>query len=75
MGAKRLYGMKITQQQENLILLARAGNSTLYAAVASIKQHIRDIREWMYQEKLLINDAKTELLLTTRLNVSFSSMS
>ena len=38
-------------------------HSAQAAAVASIKQHIRDIREWMYQEKLLMNDAKTELLL------------
>ena len=50
-------------------------HSAQAAAVASIKRHIRDIREWMHQEKLLMNDAKTELLLTKRLNVSFSSMS
>lgn len=38
-------------------------HSAQAAAVPSIKQHIRDIREWMYREKLLMNDAKTELLL------------
>lgn len=38
-------------------------HSAQAAAVPSIKQHIRDIREWMYQEKLLMNNAKTELLL------------
>ena len=32
-------------------------------AVASIEHCIQDIRQWMSQDKLLINDAKTELLL------------
>ena len=32
-------------------------------AVASIKHCIQDIRQWMSQDKLLMNDAKTELLL------------
>lgn len=42
-------------------------HSAQAAAVPSIKDpillSIRDIREWMYQEKLLMNDAKTELRL------------
>ena len=32
-------------------------------AVASIEHCIQDIRQWMSQDKLLMNDAKTELLL------------
>ena len=32
-------------------------------AVASIEHCIRDIRQWMSQDKLLMNDAKTEVLL------------
>ena len=32
-------------------------------ADASIEHYIQDIRQWMYQDKLLMNDAKTELLL------------
>ena len=32
-------------------------------AVASIEHSIQDIRQWMSQDKLLMNDAKTELLL------------
>ena len=31
--------------------------------VASIKHCIQDIRQWMSQDRLLMNDAKTELLL------------
>ena len=32
-------------------------------AVASIEHSIQDIRQWMSQDKLLMNDAKTEQLL------------
>ena len=32
-------------------------------AVASIEHCIQDIRQWMSQDKLLMNDAKTDLLL------------
>ena len=32
-------------------------------AVASIEHSIQNIRQWMSQDKLLMNDAKTELLL------------
>ena len=35
-------------------------------AVATIEDCIQDIGQWMSQDKLLKNDAKTELLLITR---------
>ena len=35
-------------------------------AVATIEDCIQDIGKWMSQDKLLMNDAKTELLLITR---------
>ena len=38
-------------------------HSGLADAVASIEHCIQDIRQWMSQDKLLMNDAKTELLL------------
>ena len=39
---------------------ARSGQAD---AVASIEHCIQDIRQWMFQDKLFMNDAKTELLL------------
>ena len=34
------------------------------AAVAAMEACIRDVRLWMLQDKLKVNDAKTEFLLT-----------
>ena len=35
-------------------------------AVAAMEDYIQGIRQWMSQDKLLMNDAKTELLLITK---------
>ena len=34
--------------------------------VAAMEHYIQGIRQWMSQDKLLLNDAKTELLLITK---------
>ena len=43
-------------------------------AVASIEHCIQDIRRWMSQDKLLMNDAKTELLLIGTRPVSYTHL-
>ena len=45
------------------ISLSPKAHSGQVDAVASIEHCIQDIRQWMSQDKLLMNDAKTELLL------------
>ena len=45
------------------ILFSPKAHSSQADAVASIEHSIQDIRQWMSQDKLLMNDAKTELLL------------
>ena len=46
----------------NISFSPRAHSAKADADV-SIEHYIQDIRQWMYQDKLLMNDAKTELLL------------